>query len=97
LDGADATQARHGDVQIAVVDRLAGEDLADRVEFNKDLLEPEFIGLVHHNEEELVVHRTTALGALRVLGVQDEVETKVVPVVQDPFRAIFTIARIFDV
>ena len=81
LDLDDALEPRHRHAYAALVHRVVAEEAHHRVQLVQDLLEPELVGLVHHDEEHLVVGGSARLGAFRGLAREELVELQVLAVV----------------
>lgn len=61
---------------------LSVEQVADRVHLVQDLLEPQFVRLVNHNEEELIVDRIRGSSTDHLLTGQELVQHQVLVVQQ---------------
>jgi hypothetical protein len=80
-DLVDAIEAVHDTAEIFVLDHLAAEIRLDAVELVQDLLEPQLVGLVHDDEQHLVVRGPAMARALRRLRGQQAIEVEIVGVV----------------
>ena len=58
-----------------------GEELHHKVELVQNLLEPKLVGLVHDDEQHLIVGRLAVIFTLHVLGIEQFVELQIVGVV----------------
>jgi hypothetical protein len=65
---------------IALLHVLAGKQALDLVELEQDLLEPQLVGLVHDNEQHLVMGRPAQPGAFGRLAGQQLIELQIVAV-----------------
>src|SRR5262245_14538853 len=83
----DALEPTHDAAEILVLHDVAAEIGLNAVELVQDLLEPELVGLVHDDEQHLVVRRPAAPRALGLLRGEELVELEVVGVVD------FTLGR----
>ena len=72
--------------RLLVRHHVAGEVGLDAVELVQDLLEPQLVGLVHDDEQHLVVRRPAVPRALRLLGGEQPVELQIVGVVGAALR-----------
>ena len=77
----DAVEAAHDAAEILVLERVAVELRLDAAELVQDLLEPQLVGLVHDDEQHLVVRRLAAPQAFRPLAIEQPVELQVVGVI----------------
>ena len=80
-DLVDAVEAVHDAAEMLVGERIALEIRLDAVELVQDLAEPELVGLVHHDEQHLVVRRRALPRAFRHLRGEQRVELEIIGVV----------------
>ncbi len=80
LDLGHARKAAQGHSDAALVHRVVAEEGQHRVELVQDLLEPELVGLVHHDEQHLVVGGPAVGEALGRLAREELIELQVLRV-----------------
>ena len=81
-DLVDAVEPVHDAAEILVLQHVAAEVDLDAVELVQNLLEPQFVGLVHDDEEHLIVRGPAVAYALRRLRRQELGQLQIVGIVE---------------
>src|SRR5262249_8442145 len=81
-DLVDAVEPMHDASEILVLHHLAAEIDLDAVEFVQNLLEPQFVGLMHDDEKHFIVRGPAMARALRLLGGEQRGKLEVIGIVQ---------------
>ena len=85
LNGLDSRQSMQDDSHVFVFDDRVIKEVDNRLQLEKDLLEPQFVSLVRDDKQHLIVRWFTDLFALQFLRVRDFIKLQVFSVVNTGF------------